>query len=407
MSPVKPGPKRFVGLDLHKYYLVATAVDQDLNKVYGPRRVDLTELQGWMGKILTPEDAAVLEMTGNTWHVYDELLPHVHSVTVVHPPHVALIVRAQVMTDKIAALQLARLHAKGLLTGIWVPPQDVRDLRTLVAQRQKMTAIKTQAKNRLQATLHRYHILPPGGKLYEIAMRSWWLELPVSKLELVRIQSDLDTLAFSEQQIANLEGCMAVWAAEDERVAMLFELTGVGLVTAVTVLAAIGDISRFPDADHLVGYSGLGARIHDSGLTSRKGGITKAGRKELRAVLVEAAQIGVLHDPRWKAELDRLSPRTGRNKAIVAIARKMLIVIWHILSRHEADKKLDLERLARKYYEFAYTVGKANWGDCLSATAFIRKKLDEAGVGQEMSSFIYARRRILLPPSSLPPMPKQ
>jgi transposase len=218
MSTVKPGPKRFVGLDLHKYYLVATAVDQDLNKVYGPKRVELTELQVWMGKTLTPEDAVVLEMTGNTWQVHDELLPHVHSVTVVHPPHVALIVRAQVMTDKIAALLLARLHAKGLLTGIWVPPQDVRDLRTLVAQRQKMTAIKTQAKNRLQATLHRYHILPPEGKLYEAETRAWWLELPVSKLELVRIQSDLDTLTFSEQQIANVERCMAAWAAQDERV---------------------------------------------------------------------------------------------------------------------------------------------------------------------------------------------
>ncbi len=403
MSTVKPGPKRFVGLDLHKYYLVATALDQDLNKVYGPKRVELTELQGWMGKTLTPEDAVVLEMTGNTWQVHDELLPHVHSVTVVHPPHVALIVRAQVMTDKIAALQLARLHAKGLLTSIWVPPQDVRDLRTLVAQREKMTAIKTQAKNRLQSTLHRYHILPPEGKLYDAEMRSWWLELPVSKLELVRIQSDLDTLTFSEQQIANVERCMAAWAAQDERVARLFELTGVGLVTAVTVLAAIGDVTRFPDANHLVGYSGLGARVHDSGMTSRKGGITKAGRKDLRAVLVEAAQIGVMHDPRWEAELDRLSPRTGRNKAIVAIARKMLVVIWHILNQHEADKKLDLERLARKYYEFAYTVGKANWGDCPTAVDFIRRKLDQAGVGREMTSFVYARRRIQLPPSALPP----
>lgn len=78
----------------------------------------------------------------------------------VHPPHVALIVRAQVMTDKIAALQLARLHAKGLLVGIWVPPPEIRDLRTLVAQCHKMTRLKIQAKCRLQATLHRYHLLP-------------------------------------------------------------------------------------------------------------------------------------------------------------------------------------------------------------------------------------------------------
>lgn len=64
---------------------------------------------------------------------------------------------------------------------------------------------------------------------------------------------------------------------------MLFELCGIGLVTAVTLLAAIGDISRFPDADHLVGYAGLGARVHDSGLTTHTGGITKAGRRVICA----------------------------------------------------------------------------------------------------------------------------
>lgn len=404
MSSQRPSPKRFIGLDLHKYYLVATAVDHDLIKVYGPKRVDLAGLQEWIEKTITLEDAIVLEMTTNTWQVYDQLKTYAHSITVVHPPHVALIVRAQVMTDKLAALQLARLHAKGLLTGIWIPPQDVRDLRTLVAQRRKMIDLKTQAKNRLQSVLHRYHILPPEGKLFDVEMHSWWLGLPVSNLERIRIQSDLDTLMFSLQQIANLESCMAAWAAQDERVSMLFELSGIGLVTSITLLSAIGDITRFPSAKHLVGYAGMGARVHDSGMTTHTGRITKAGRREMRAVLVEAAQVAVLHDPRWKAELARLEPYVGRNKAIVAIARKMLVIVWHLLSRHVAEKKLDLERLARKYYEFAYTVGKANWG-CPSATAFIRKKLDEAGVGREITSFVYARRRILLPPSTLPPVP--
>jgi transposase len=215
MLPQKAIPKRFMGLDLHKHYLLATAVDADLQKVYGPKRVALVDLDNWMRKELTHDDAVVLEMTTNTWQVYDELLPYAHSVTVVHPPHVSLIVRAQVMTDKIAAFQLARLHAKGLLTGIWVPPQEVRDLRTLVAQRQKMTSLKTQAKNRLQSVLHRYHILPPEGKLFDPEMHSWWLELPVNPLERVRIQSDLDTLAFAQGQISHLEGCMAVWAVRE------------------------------------------------------------------------------------------------------------------------------------------------------------------------------------------------
>jgi len=397
-------PTRFIGLDLHKYYLVATGVDADLNKVYGPRRVNLVDLQDWIRKTITLQDALVVETTANAFQVYDALLPHAHSVTVVHPPHVALIVRSQVKTDKIAAYHLARLLAKGLLVSIWIPPQEVRDLRTLVAQRKKMISLMTQAKNRLQGVLHRYSLPLPEGPLFHPDQRTWWSRLPVGKLEHVRIQSDLATLVFAQNQIEEIEAHMAAWAAQDERVSMLFELSGLGLVTAVTLLAAIGDITRFPSAKHLVSYAGMGVRVHDSGLTTHTGGITKAGRREMRNVLVEAAQVAVLHDPRWKAELARLEPRLGRNKAIVAIARKMLVIVWHLLSRHVAEKHLDLERLARKFYEFAYTVGKANW-DCPSATAFIRKKLDEAGVGREMTSFVYSHRRIALPPRTLPPAP--
>jgi hypothetical protein len=90
MSWIQPGPDRFVGLDVHKHYLIAAAVDPDRNEVMGPRRVPLERLDTWVRKSLTPQDAVVLETTTNAYQLYDDLLPHVHSVTVVHPPHVAL-----------------------------------------------------------------------------------------------------------------------------------------------------------------------------------------------------------------------------------------------------------------------------------------------------------------------------
>jgi len=163
MTQPKTSPNRFVGLDVHKRYLVAAAVDSDRNEVMSPRRVLLTRLDTWVQKPLTVEDAVVLEMTTNSFQIYDDLLPHVHSVTVVHPPHVALITRAQVMTDEIAARILAKLHAAGLLPSIWVPPLEVRDHRAPVAQRSKILRLSTQAKNRLHAVLHRHHLRPPEG----------------------------------------------------------------------------------------------------------------------------------------------------------------------------------------------------------------------------------------------------
>ena len=90
MTQPEASPNRFVGLDVHKRYLVAAAVDPDRNEVMTPRRVSLARLDDWVRKTLTAQDAVVLEMTTNSFQLYDDLLPHVHSVTVVHPPHVAL-----------------------------------------------------------------------------------------------------------------------------------------------------------------------------------------------------------------------------------------------------------------------------------------------------------------------------
>jgi transposase len=194
MPPSDSTPKRsepahrFIGLDLHKYYLVATGIDRQGNQVFGPHHVPIPRLEEWIAKHLTPNDAVVLEMTTNTWKVHDLLAPHVHSVTVVHPPHVALIVRAQVKTDKKAALTLAQLHAAGLLPAIWVPPQEVRELRALVAQRQKMVRLGAMTKNRLHALLLSQHIQPPEGTpLFDPDTRSWWESLPLTALELYRL----------------------------------------------------------------------------------------------------------------------------------------------------------------------------------------------------------------------------
>jgi transposase len=396
-------PKRFIGLDVHKHYLIALGVDADLKVVLSAKRVEFTHLETWMQKTLTKQDEVVIEMTTNTWELYDELSPYVQSVTVVHPPHVALITRSQVMTDKIAAHTLAKLLAKGLLVGIWVPPQEVRELRALVAQRTKITRLATQAKNRLHALLQRHHMTPPAGNLFHTDKDQWWQALPLGKLEQINLHSDLDTLRFAETQLARLTTMMNDLAAQDERVMRLIHLPGFGVVTALTVLAAIGEIARFPDAKHLVGYAGLGARIHDSGLTTRTGKITKAGRKDLRAALVEAAQTATNTHPHWKAELKRLEPHLGRNKAIVAIARKLLVAVWHVLTHQSTDRFAEPEIVARKLMQFTYQIGKRNRPVDQSTAQFVRKQLDALRLGSDLSAIPWGTKKkpIPLPPSAL------
>jgi len=393
--------KRYIGLDVHKHYLIALGVDADLNVVLPARRVELSHLEAWVKKSLTRADEVVLEMTTNTWQLYDELVEYAGSVTVVHPPHVALITRSQVMNDKIAASILARLLAKGLLVGIWIPPQEIRELRGLVAQRQKMVRLATQAKNRLQAVIQRHHLVPPAGNPFGASHKAWWQSVSIGKLEKLNLQSDLETLQFAEKQEKQLTEIMEGMAAEEEEIGRLLHLAGFGVVTAVTVWAAIGDIRRFAEPQKLVGYAGLGTRVHDSGMTMRSGKITKAGRRDLRTVLIEAANVVANSHPHWKAELARLEPRLGRNKAIVAIARKLLVAVWYVL-QGKTDKYAEPEAVAQKMLKFAYQVGKTKRPKGQTAAQFARIRLDALGLGSELTSIPWGSKKpIPLPPSNL------
>ena len=144
----------------------------------------------------------------------------------------------------------------------------------------------------------------------------------------------------------------------------------------------------------------MGARVHDSGMTTRTGKITKAGRRDLRVGLVEAAHVAVQYHPHWKAELARLQPRLGYNKAIVAIARKLLITVWYVL-QGKADKFAEPKAVAQKMLKFAYAVGKANRNG-KTAAQFARERLDKLQMGVDLTSIPWgAKKPIPLPPSKL------
>lgn len=394
--------KRYIGFDIHKKYFVAIGVNAEQKQVLGPHEAPMCHLGRWAQKYLNKNDAAVIEMTTNTYPVYDTLKPLVGSVTVVHPPHVALIVRAQVKTDKKAALTLAQLHAAGLLPGVWIPPVEVRELRSLVAHRSKMVRMASIAKCRLHALLHSHDMEPPEGfDLFHPDMRSWWEELHLSPLDHFCLRSDLAMLDFARSQVEQTEQFLRELAARDNRVPFLVQITGIGLITAITILAAIGDISRFPSSGQLVGYAGLGARVHDSGMSFSTGRITKAGRRDLRRAMVDAANHTVLHHAHWKAEFERLSVRLGRSKTLVAIARKLLVVVWHVLNGEVVDRFADPTQVACSLFAFAYKVRVKNLPEGQCALEFTRNQLDRLKIGREVKQIPWGTKKFKLPESCL------
>jgi transposase len=404
-STAPPEPTRFVGLDLHKDYVVLGAVDAKQKIVMPPRRFALPEFAIWQAQHLSASDAVVLEATSNAWTLYDQLVSHVASVTVAHPLLVKLITAARVKTDAQDTIKLARLLAGGLIPAVWVPPPTVRELRGLVAHRRRLINLRTPARNRLHAVLHRHNLIPPGNGLFATEQRHWWECLSLPRVEQLRVRQDLALLDHLEPQLAEVEAELfqlstrEPWAGQ---VPFLVQLPGVGVVTAMIVLAAIGEIQRFPHAKQLVGYSGLGASIHASGQTHRTGGITKPGRRELRAAMVEAAWAAVEHSTYWRPVFERLANRLGRQKAIVAIARKLLVVAWHALSEQEVDRHGDVEQVARKFMNWG-TQQRTAARHGLSRAAFVRQQLDRLGLGTRLEAFEYNGQRYVLPPSPLVP----
>jgi hypothetical protein len=180
----------------------------------------------------------------------------------------------------------------------------------------------------------------------------------------------------------------------------LIQLPGIGLLTAMTILSAIGDIERFPSAKKLVGYAGLGARVHASGLTHYGGRITKQGRQELRRVLVEASWTAVRYNAAWQARFEQLERRLGKQKAIVAIARKLLVVIWHVLHKHEVDRKAEAEQVATHFINWARQLRSPSRLGIKTAT-FARQKLDQLPLGQDLKQ-VKVGWTYTLPPSALP-----
>lgn len=115
----------------------------------------MENLGSWAVENLRPTDSVVFEATTNAWEIYDLLEPVVASVKVAHPLKVTMIARARVKTDARDALALARLLAANLIPEVWVPPEEVRQLRLLVSHRQRLIRQRTQARNRLRSVLHK------------------------------------------------------------------------------------------------------------------------------------------------------------------------------------------------------------------------------------------------------------
>jgi transposase len=281
----------------------------------------------------------VLETTTNVWTIYDIVAPLASRVLVANAAEVGEIAGARVKTDKVDVKRLLKLLVGGIVPEVWVPPMEMRELRAFISYRGRLVKTGVMIRNHLQSLLHKHNLLLPEDGLLDEAC--WDAQTSISSLEKMQIRQELALLEEVEKHKAAVDEELqrqstgAVWG---KQALQLMQLPGVGFVVAMTVLSAIGEISRFENAKQLVGYAGIGAGVHDSGKTHKEKKITKKGRRELRWAMVEAAWRAVRSSPFWNEQYEKYLRRLRKpNQAIVVVARKLLIAIWHVLGKEETD----------------------------------------------------------------------
>jgi len=379
--------RRYIGLDIHKHYCVIAAVDREGRVVLQAVRVEHADLEGWLKKNLCSTDHVVIESTTNAWHVYDLLAPLVERVVVANPIRVKQIAQARVKTDIRDTLILARLLAANLVPDVWVPPAHVREMRQLLSQRRQFVETHTQIVNRMHSVAHRHHLHHPAGKRFNEQNTLWQKDRRLSKVEQFQLELEKENREYIEKQISRIGREVAKMSHQKpwaESMIYLMQLPGFGVITAMTVLAAIGEIQRFDSARHLASYSGLTPGLEQSGTKYREKGITKEGRRELRWALVEVAQRAVKSDPMWKTRFQELQKRMHRNQAIVAIARRLLELVWYVLTRRQPYRHFSHERIAYKYLTWAWQMDDEA-RDGLTRQQFTRYYLMRLGIGHDLT----------------------
>jgi transposase len=247
------------------------------------------------------------------------------------------ITHAKLKNDRVDARRLAELLAAGMLPGVWRCDEATRVRRRKIARRAQLVRGKTRATNQIHAALIRQlEGRAPTRAVLAKKSRAWLAELDLPADERMTVDSCLREADFLAAEIEQIDADLARDALDDEQVRRLMTIPGVDMITAVTLMSCVGDARRFPSPRHMVGYVGLDPRVRQSGsFPARHGHISKQGSAAARHLLCEAANATMRSPGPLRAFGQRIQKRRGRQVAVVAVARKLTALAWHMLTKQQ------------------------------------------------------------------------
>jgi len=334
---------RIIGLDMHPDVFAAAAlkggnaVQAQVEWIHDRQATEA--LESWVKKHLAEGDTVVLEASGNSFEVARRLHDCGVSAVVLESAQASHVRDNFCNDDRHSAVKLARVYLSGLAKIVWQPDQVTRERREVFFAHRNAVKDTTRGRSRIRSFLNEHCVrLPKGTSLIERSglelargKRTW------SAVQQYLLRQKFEQLWDAEKRRKELERLMVRELAGAPQWAKLWRLLGVRHRVAFALMAMIGDIHRFPTAKKLAGYFGLSPRREQSGhdAKGREKGLGNDGRGEVRALLIQSAQNAMaqkgapLHRWGWKLALKK-----SHNQAVAAVARKLVVLVWHLLKGH-------------------------------------------------------------------------
>jgi len=339
---------QYIGIDVDKDKCNITSIDENGEEIEQYHIENNTkELNKFIKK--TPQDAEIaIESSTCSKPIYWMLKKKDLKVHMAAPGKIKLISQSKKKTDPHDSRLLADLLRLNYLPPSYVPTEEIEDLRKLLRHRKNLGEKRTMTKNQIHAILQRNGIKHGFSDLFGRDGIRFLKQQNLPQLEEIILQGSIRELGFLSYEIHVIDMRLAAIAETDKQTHLLMSIPGVDYYSALVILSEIGDIYRFPNSKKLVGYAGLAPRVYQSGKTKHHGHISKDGPSILRWVLALSAH-GVIKKPgKLRRFYLRLSKRIGKSKALVATARKLLIIMYHMLTKQKEYEERDDDLTKRK-----------------------------------------------------------
>jgi len=324
---------RFTGLDVHKAFIYANVVDEKGKTVIERKLMNTTQALDYFLESVPEGTQFVLEACGMYEPVYDRIEQQGFKVKVAHPLKTRAIASARIKTDAIDAKVLANLLRVDMIAESHVPNKEVRELRSLVRRRTGLVRQQSQLKNQAHSILLKNGINAPITDIFGKGGKKFLAQVELPYAERLALDNILAIADSYDERISLSDAAIEGVAKNNPEIKLLTTIPGIGDFSALLIYADIDDVKRFQDAKHLCSYAGIVPSVYQSGDTVRRGRITKTGSRLLRWVLVQAAHKAVVTDPHLNRFYEHLKGKKGSQKAIVAVARKILTYIYVMLTK--------------------------------------------------------------------------